>query len=66
MQERNISTAILKRPFDVSNIKIEAPYVCLVYSNQENMNQDEMETISSWIVSSGCRYAVCAGKECEA
>lgn len=61
---KNISTFSLKRPFDVSNIKIEAPYVCLIYSNQENVYNDEMEIISNWIISSGCRYAVCAGIHC--
>ncbi len=64
MQTRNISVAISKRPFDVSSIKIEAPYVCLVYSNQENTGDSEMEAIANWIISSGCRYAVCAGIDC--
>lgn len=64
MQEKNISAVVLRRPFDVSKIQIEFPYVCLVYSTQDDVTSDEMEKISDWIISSGCRYAVCAGVDC--
>ena len=63
MNEKNISKVTLRKPFDVSSIKIQAPYACLVYS-KEDVTKDEMETISNWIISSGCRYAVCAGADC--
>ncbi len=63
MNDKNISTATLKRPFDVFDIKIQAPYACLVYST-EYTTKEEMERVSNWIVSSGCRFAVCAGVEC--
>lgn len=63
MNNKNISTVTLKRPFDVSSINVQTPYACLVYST-EDVTKEEMEKISSWILSSGCRYAVCAGMDC--
>ncbi|MBI2332926.1 MAG: hypothetical protein HYU84_12340 [Chloroflexi bacterium] len=63
MNEKNISTVTLRSPFDVSSIKIQAPYACLVYSTKD-VKKEEMEKVSNWIISSGCRYAVCAGTNC--
>jgi hypothetical protein len=64
MQERNISTITLRSPFDVSDIKIKSPYACLIYSTQKDVTDEEMQQVSDWIISSGCRYAVCAGIKC--
>ena len=64
MQGKNISTATLKSPFDISNIRVKTPYVCLVYSAQKDISKEDMERISDWLVSTGCRYAVCAGEKC--
>lgn len=61
---KNISITTLQRPIDVSNLKIEAPFVCMVYLNQDT-TKEEMILVANWLISSGCRYVVCGGNNCE-
>lgn len=61
---KNISIAILEKPFDTSSIEVKIPFACLLYSNQDNVTHDEMMSVANWLVSSGCRYVVCAGLNC--
>src|SRR5688500_7135603 len=61
---KNISIAILEKPFDTSSIEVKIPFACLLYSNQDNVTYDEMMSVANWLVPSGCRYVVCAGLNC--
>ncbi len=63
MNGKNISTVIIKDSLDFANIKLQTPYACLVYST-ESVKKEAMEKISDWLISSGCRSAVCAGVDC--
>jgi hypothetical protein len=59
---KNISILKLQKPIDVSVLKAEAPFVCMIYSNQ-NATIDEISSVADWLISSGCRYIVCAGND---
>lgn len=61
---KNISIETLQKPFDTSSINVKEPFACLLYSNQDDLTNDEMMSVANWLVSSGCRYAVCAGLNC--
>jgi len=62
---KNISISMIQKPFDTLSSKgIDAPFACLLYSNQENVSDAEMMAVANWLLSSGCRYAVCAGIKC--
>lgn len=62
--KKNVSIITLQNPVDVHDLEIRAPFVCLIYSNQ-NVNIDDISLVADWLISSGCLYAVCAGKDCE-
>ena len=62
---KNIAIETIQKPYDTSSIKVKAPFACLLYSDQENVSDDEMVLIANWLVLSGCRYALCAGFKCE-
>jgi hypothetical protein len=47
----------------MSGLQVSPPYVCLVYAT-ETVSPQEMATVAEWLVSSGCKYAVCAGEQC--
>jgi hypothetical protein len=59
-----ISIVTIQKPSDTSSIEVKTPFACLLYSNQEKVSSNEMESIANWLVNSGCRYAVCAGLKC--
>lgn len=61
---KNISIETLQKPFDTSSINVKEPFAYLLYSNQDDLTNDEMMSVANWLVSSGCRYAVCAGLNC--
>ena len=62
---KNIAIETIQKPYDTSSIEVKAPFTCLLYSNQENVGNDEMMLIANWLVLSGCRYALCAGLKCK-
>ncbi len=39
-------------------------YVCILFVNDETISAEEQQTLSAQIISSDCRYAVCAGHKC--
>lgn len=39
-------------------------YVCILFNNDPFITNHDQQTISEQLVQSGCRYAVCAGKDC--
>ncbi len=61
---KNISIATIQKPFDTSSIEVKIPFACLLFSNQEQLSGNEMESIAKWLVASGCRYVVCTGLKC--
>ncbi len=63
LQTRKQSTFVLLKPFDTSGLHVDAPYACLVYAT-EPVTGEEMAEISEWLISSGCKYAVCGGTDC--
>ena len=63
MRVRNIVTGVLHRPYDTSRLQVKAPFVGLLYAN-DSVTSDEMKAIAEWLITSGCRYAVCAGVNC--
>jgi hypothetical protein len=60
----NISIITIQKIIDIPILEINAPFVCLIYSDQETTSE-EMMKVTEWLISSECRYAVCAGKDCE-
>lgn len=61
---KNFLITTIQRPFDTSSIDAKAPFACLLYSNQDDATSDEMMSVANWLISSGCRYVVCAGSKC--
>ena len=51
----------IKRPYSFTSPFKGADFVALIYAVDENITYEEQEAISDQIVTSGCRYAVCAG-----
>lgn len=61
---KRISIFTLKKTTDVSSLEIKAPFACLIYSNK-NVTIDDISLVADSLISSGCLYVVCTGKDCE-
>jgi hypothetical protein len=62
--EKKIWFHALSRPYELSAPFQGSEYVCILFINDEATNSEEQAQLSAQIVSSGCRYAVCAGYRC--
>lgn len=54
----------LHRPFDFRSPFDGAPFVALIHALDPSISNDEMSAICAALVTSNCRYAVCAGLDC--
>jgi len=54
----------IKRPYSFSSPFKGAEFAALVYIEDTNITVKEQNILSDQIVTSGCRYAVCAGYNC--
>ncbi len=57
----NVQYSLLKRPFTFFSPFENAPFAALIYVDDADISVEEQEALSDKIVTSGCRYAVCAG-----
>jgi len=55
----------IQRPYSFASPFKEAEFAALIYAAAQNIAREEQEALSDQIVASGCRYAVCAGHNCE-
>jgi hypothetical protein len=55
----------IKRPYSFASPFKGAEFVALIHAADEDISDEEQETLSDQIIVSGCRYAVCAGHHCE-
>lgn len=57
----NIQYLQIERPYNFSSPFKGEEYAALIYIADENISNEEQESLSNQIVTSGCRYAVCTG-----
>ena len=54
----------LKRPYNFTAHFSGEPYVCILVVNESSISAAEQSLLSTQIVQSNCKYAVCAGHQC--
>ncbi len=54
----------MARPYQLPNPFNNSEYVCILFVNDIEVLPDEQKSISSTLIKTGCKYAVCAGHEC--
>ncbi|TAN44400.1 MAG: hypothetical protein EPN22_06805 [Nitrospirae bacterium] len=55
----------ISRPYSFSSPFADAEFAILIYISDMTITAEERELLCDQIVAAGCRYAVCAGYQCE-
>jgi hypothetical protein len=54
----------LMRPFSFSSPFGGAEYVCILFANDQLITNAEQNHVSTALVQTGCKYAICSGHKC--